>query len=174
MVNIGFFSSSKDSLKNKYNDDIIKLLEKIKNRTKIHNAVYGGGKTGIMGIVYDVFKDNIISHNLEKWKVSDNENIHPDMLARQRAIIESSDIFIVLPGGVGTVSELFDCIMMNDTEQFNKPIIIYNIDNYYDELYNFLGKLYNIGASKKSNILYCNDNIDDIINIINLHFQEVH
>ena len=168
MLNIGFFASSKNSLKDKYYNQVNELLRSIKNIKRINKAVYGGGNTGIMGMVHDVFKDNIISHNLEKWKVYDDENIHPDILNRQRGILESSDVFIVLPGGVGTISELFDCIMMNDTNSFskNKPIIIYDCDNYYSELYKFIENLYQTGASKKCDSLFISSDVNMIVSII--------
>ena len=168
MPNIGFFSSSKNELKNKYSSQILDLLCEIKKINEVKSAVYGGGIKGIMGLVYNVFKDNIISHNLEKWKEFDTENIHPDILSRQKAILDDSDIFIVLPGGVGTVSELFDCIMLNDTNAFSKPIIIYNCDNYYTELYQFIEKLYSTGATKKSELLFISSDINEIVNIIKM------
>ena len=165
-MNIGFFSSSKEIVKNKYCNKIVELLNKIKETKKIKNAVYGGGKNGVMGLVHSVFNNNLIAHNLEKWKISDNEHIHPNIITRQKAIIDDSDLFIVLPGGVGTVSELFDCIMLNDIEEFKKPIIIYNCDNYYSDLYKCINKLYDEGASTKSDLLFMSDDIDTIINII--------
>lgn len=168
MPNIGFFSSSKNELKNKYSSQILDLLYEIKKLKEIKNAVYGGGIKGIMGLVHTVFNDNIISHNLEKWKEFDTENIYPDILSRQKAILDDSDIFIVLPGGVGTVSELFDCIMLNDTNAFSKPIIIYNCDNYYTELYQFIEKLYFTGATKKSDLLFISNDINEIVNIIKM------
>jgi len=168
-MNVGFFSSSKDIVKNKYCNKIVELLNKIKNIKKIKNAVYGGGTIGVMGLVHSVFKDNIISHNLEKWQISPLENIHPNIMIRQKAIIESSDFFVVLPGGVGTVSELFDCIMLNDVNDFKKPIIIYNCDDYYTDLYKFINKLYEEGASTKSDLLFISSDIDMIIDIID-HF----
>jgi uncharacterized protein (TIGR00730 family) len=166
-MNIGFFSSSKEIVKNKYCNKIVELLNKIKKLKNVKNAVYGGGNIGVMGLVHSVFKDNIISHNLEKWQISSSEHIHPNIITRQKAIIDDSDLFIVLPGGVGTVSELFDCIMLNDTDEFKKPIIIYNCDNYYSDLYKFINKLYEDGASTKSDLLFISDDIDIIINIIN-------
>ena len=89
------------------------------------------------------------------------------MLSRQRAILEDSDIFIVLPGGVGTVSELFDCMMLNDVGSYSKPIIIFNPDNYYDEMILFIEKLYNNGASKKSELLVVSSDNNTIISYIN-------
>jgi len=58
--------------------------------------------------------------------------------------------------------------MLNDTNAFSKPIIIYNCDNYYTELYKFIEKLYSMGATKKSDLLYISNNISDIVNIIKM------
>jgi uncharacterized protein (TIGR00730 family) len=165
MVNIGFFASSKDCMKIQYKEQIMNLLLEIKKLPGIDKVVYGGGTTGIMGLVREVFNDRIVSHNIEKWKEFDDENIHPDIITRQRALIENSDLFIVLPGGVGTVSELFDCIMMNDTKSFEKPIFIFNCNDFFTDLLNFIEKLYTSGASKKSNnLLYSIKEVDLFIN----------
>jgi uncharacterized protein (TIGR00730 family) len=174
MINVGFFSSSKDCLKTKYSEEIMKLLLEIKKLDKIKNVVYGGGTIGIMGLVREVFNDKIISHNLEKWKEFDNETIHPDIISRQRALIDNSDLFIVLPGGVGTVSELFDCIMMNDTKSFQKPIMIFNCDDYFTDLYNYIEKLYANGASKKnSSLLYIEKDIGLFIHRLHHYLNEI-
>ena len=172
MVCIGFFASSKDCMKVQYHDQIMELLLEIKKLPNIDKVVYGGGTIGIMGLVREVFCDKIVSHNILKWKEFDDETIHPDMFTRQRAIIENSDLFIVLPGGVGTVSELFDCIMMNDTKSFEKPIIVFNCNDFFTDLLNFIEKLYTSGASKKSNnLLYCEKEVNNIINHLHRHLK---
>ena len=169
MVKIGFFASSKNEMKDKYNDDVNNLLNGINNLNIDITAVYGGGSNGIMGLVYEKFKGKIESHNLEKWKEFPNETIHSNMFDRQRGILENSDLFIVLPGGVGTVSEMFDCIMLNDTSSFSKPVIIFNCKDYYTDLFNYIDKLVSEGASKKQGNLYISSDVITICNIIHHH-----
>lgn len=168
-MRLGIFSSSKDLLKNKYYKEINELLLKLNDNDNIDKVVYGGGKIGIMGMVHNIFmpSNKIISHNLKKWQEYPEENIYDNMFDRQRAIIEDSDCFLVLPGGVGTLSELFDCMMLNDTESCKKNVIIFNCDGYYTELYQYIEKLHNMGSTKKSDMLFISDNINDIINYIN-------
>ena len=167
MVKVCFFCSSKDSIKEKFYVQIIELLNLLKTCDKIEKVIYGGGSIGIMGLVRETFSDKIISHNLEKWKEFEDENIHPNIMERQKALILDSDIFIILPGGVGTISELFDCIMMNDVNSFSKPVIIYNCNNYWTKLYNVIQEIVESGASKPQKMLYITDNSKEIFDLIN-------
>jgi uncharacterized protein (TIGR00730 family) len=166
MVKVGFFSSSKDLMKDKYYDDIMLLLEILKTNKNITKVIYGGGNTGIMGMIHNVFSDMIVSHNLEKWKVYDDENIYPNIMERQKALLLDADLFIVLPGGVGTISEMFDCIMMNDTGNWEKPVILYNCCNYWTNIYNVIKEIQDIGASKPQKLLYMSDNPKEIMELI--------
>lgn len=46
--------------------------------------------------------------------------------------------FIVLPGGFGTLDEFFEILTLKQLERHNKPIIIFNIKGYYDNLWEFI------------------------------------
>lgn len=58
-------------------------------------------------------------------------------------LIEESDALIFMPGGVGTIYELFTAIESKRSGEFNKPIIIYNSNNYFDKLLLFMEGMYN-------------------------------
>ena len=74
-------------------------------------------------------------------------------------MIKKADIFICLPGGFGTLDELFEVITLNQLRIINKKIILVDINKYWDPLKTLLkqldknGFLYNI---KNSNILFKN------------------
>jgi uncharacterized protein (TIGR00730 family) len=63
--------------------------------------------------------------------------VTPDMSERKKTIFAMSDAAVALPGGVGTLEELTEVITLKQLGQFNKPIIIVNVDGFYDHLIEF-------------------------------------
>jgi uncharacterized protein (TIGR00730 family) len=61
-----------------------------------------------------------------------------DIIERKRLMIEKSDAFLILPGGLGTLDELFEVWTGRQVKAHDKPIIIGNWDGYYDKLLSFL------------------------------------
>jgi uncharacterized protein (TIGR00730 family) len=137
-MKIAFFCSARENIRLEYEDRVLSFLEKLTSDIEFTHVVYGGGGVGLMGTVYNFFKDKKIieSHNLEKWRFEENpdENLYTSILKRQKMLLLNSDAYIVLPGGFGTLSEFFDAIILNEIEHRNKPIIVYNCDGYYDKL----------------------------------------
>jgi len=111
------------------------------------HAVFGGGGIGLMG----TFADSLLSGNgkitgvipgfmvAEGWGHSGVTDmiITTDMSERKKTIFEMSDAAVALPGGVGTLEELTEVITLKQLGQFNKPIIIVNINGFYDHLIEF-------------------------------------
>ena len=62
----------------------------------------------------------------------------PDMESRKQTINDMTDAAIVLPGGCGTLDELFEVITLKQLGVYLKPIIILNVDGYYDHLLHHL------------------------------------
>ena len=81
---------------------------------------------------------------------------------------ELSGSIISLPGGVGTWEEFYEALAWNQLGFYSKPIILLNIDNYYDDLYNFTTKSVEEGflPQKTYEDLFLVDNIDEAINIV--------
>ncbi len=55
--------------------------------------------------------------------------------------LEKSDVFIVCPGGVGTMDEFFDFITLRELERHSKKIILFSINHFYDFLFSLLLKM---------------------------------
>lgn len=60
------------------------------------------------------------------------------MSKRKELMAQLSDAFITMPGGIGTLDELFEIMSWNQLDIIDKPIALYNILNYYDDLIRFL------------------------------------
>jgi len=63
------------------------------------------------------------------------EVIHTKTLAeRKQKMIEMSDVFLCLPGGLGTFDEFFEVMALKNAGQLDKPILMYNVEGFYDSL----------------------------------------
>ncbi|HVX25129.1 MAG TPA: TIGR00730 family Rossman fold protein [Parafilimonas sp.] len=106
--------------------------------------IYGGGKNGLMGIVANtVLKNNGKAIGVIPSLLNEKERQHEmltalhiveDMHARKKMMYELSDAAIILPGGYGTMDELFEMITWNQLNIHNKKIVLLNADSYYDHL----------------------------------------
>ena len=110
--------------------------------------VYGGGKSGLMGIVADAALQSgarvvgVIPKALveKEWAHRGCTELHivDTMHDRKRMMAERSDAFLALPGGIGTFEELFEVWTWRQLGYHDKPIGILNIAGYYDRLLDFL------------------------------------
>lgn len=128
---ITVFCSASNSVLPKYKKLAYKLGESIAKQDNI--LVYGGGEHGLMGEVAKGAIDNdgrfvgvITSHLVGKESKSGNTITHivPTMAERKEFIFEQSDFVVVLPGGCGTMDELFEAMTMRIIGERTHPIYI--------------------------------------------------
>jgi uncharacterized protein (TIGR00730 family) len=106
--------------------------------------VYGGGSMGLMGtlatsvldhggFVTGVIPDFLVGreHMLER---AQERIVTRDMHERKRIMFERADAFVALPGGVGTLEELVEQLTWAQLGRHKKPILIANIDGFWDPL----------------------------------------
>ena len=141
---MGIFCSSRASAL-VYEEAVI-LVMAVLSSYGISQIAYGGGNNGLMGIVYREAIYNeipIIGHNLERWSLPqlDNEIIYTNLTERQNGLMKMSDMYLILPGGIGTIYELTQALCHNDVDRIEKPVVIYNVDHYYDTFLLFLTEL---------------------------------
>jgi len=109
--------------------------------------VYGGAGIGLMGAVADAalaggsdvigviperLADRVGHLNLTE------QHIVPTMHERKQAMFDLSDAFVVLPGGLGTLEEMFELLTWAQLRMHTKPVGILNVDGFYDDLLVFL------------------------------------
>lgn len=140
--------SSSENINSKYLDESYLLLKEI---LKDNDLVYGAYNKGIMNKAYTVAHNNnqnIIAITTDKYK-SELDNIDckykictDNIYRRSEELIKQSDIVIILPGGIGTITELIAAIETTRNGEFNKPILIYNMERFFDKFIEFLDKIY--------------------------------
>jgi hypothetical protein len=110
--------------------------------------VYGGGKVGLMGEVADATLAaggrvvGIIPETLQRLEVG-HVGLHelhvvPTMHVRKQMMAERADIFIALPGGIGTLEELYEVWTWRQLGFHDQPIGLLNVNGYYDDLLRFM------------------------------------
>ena len=120
-----------------------------------HALVTGGGRVGMMGTVVEGARTagghtlGIIPQCLVDLEVADLASdelvVTEDMSSRKNVMIARSDAFITLPGGLGTLDELFEVWTTATLAVHRKPMVLLDPDGFYDGL---LGWLREIAAAK--------------------------
>lgn len=78
-------------------------------------------------------------------------SIVPDMHTRKRKMAEESDAFVAMPGGYGTLEEIMECVTWSQLGIHDKPVVLFNIDGFYDHLLNFIAHAIDQGFISKRN-----------------------
>jgi uncharacterized protein (TIGR00730 family) len=110
--------------------------------------VYGGGNVGLMGVIADEVlrlggeATGVIPTALVEREVGHTgltrQFIVKDMHERKAMMAQLSDGFIAMPGGLGTLEELFEMLTWSQLGIHDKPIALYNVDGFYDRLIDFV------------------------------------
>jgi uncharacterized protein (TIGR00730 family) len=110
--------------------------------------VYGGGRVGLMGVIADevlaaggravgVIPELLVNKEVGHRGLSEL-HVVPDMHQRKKMMADLSDAFVALPGGAGTLEELFEVYTWAQLGYHRKAVALYNIDGYYDPLVSML------------------------------------
>ena len=145
--------SSSDSLDSEIVSDCRELVEDIASIPGV-DLVYGAYNQGLRGVCYDAFQkqgkkiigvtpkiyeDDIDSFLLDEFYLTDTT------IERFHKIYEESDVFLFLPGGIGTFSEFFNAVEEHRTMKDDKRIILYNGTYFYTPMIKELYHLYQEG-----------------------------
>lgn len=120
--------------------------------------VYGGGDCGLMGAVANgviekkgetigVFPRSLGRIEVEHKGLSTMHMVD-SMHERKQIMYDNADVFVILPGGCGTMDEMFEVITWRQIKIHDKPVIIYNHQGYWDHLALLLEHMVNQGFAK--------------------------
>ena len=145
-----------------------------------HSLVFGGGGNGLMGaaargvhsaggyilgVVPQFFKDE----NIEEICDFCDELIYTDSMRSRKQIMEdNADAFIIAPGGIGTLEEFFEILTLKQLCRHNKPIALYNLMGYYDDLSNTMEQAVkkNFIRANCKKLYFLTDNLGDMFDYI--------
>lgn len=162
---------------NKGNDDSLERAAKELGQwigDSGHALVYGGSKTGLMGILAEsavksggkvtgVEPEMFIQSEVQYDGVTELI-VTKDFPERKRKMIELGNAFIAFPGGTGTLEEIAEVISQTALEQLDAPCILYNLNGYYDGLKALLFHMIEMGLSteERQKQIYFAENLADI------------
>lgn len=116
-----------------------------------YSLIFGGGNYGMMGAVASGVRENNgeITAIAPTWinEFTDgfeevNEFIETETMHQRKTLfLDQSDVFIVCPGGVGTMDELFDLLTLKDFERHSKKIILFSMNHFYEFLFSMIMKM---------------------------------
>lgn len=113
--------------------------------------VYGGGKVGLMGVVADAVLQaggtvlGVIPEHLLKMEVGHGAltelRVVQTMHERKQIMAENADAFVALPGGIGTLEELFEVWTWSHLGYHDKPVVLLDTDRYWQPLLDCVGHM---------------------------------
>jgi uncharacterized protein (TIGR00730 family) len=116
-----------------------------------HTLVSGGACVGMMGALADAARKagahtiGIIPQSLVDIEVADRQSdellVTDGMLARKAIMIDKADAFLTLPGGIGTLDELFEVWTTGTLAIHTKPVVLLDVDGFYTGLTDWLDGL---------------------------------
>lgn len=142
--------------------------------------IYGGAKVGLMcavaestlahggrvvGVIPEVLVDLEVAHQgITELHIVDT------MHTRKALMGEKSDAFIVMPGGFGTLEEMFEVLAWQTLKLHTKPILLLNINGFYDQLLAFLDHAVAQGMLKQKSreILLVANSVEEAVIVLNL------
>ncbi|MBE6720552.1 MAG: TIGR00730 family Rossman fold protein [Ruminococcaceae bacterium] len=143
-MNICVFGAASVLIDKKYIDAVEEMGEHLAKNG--HDLVFGSGSTGLMGaaargfrkgggkthgVIPEFFKEDLsefVDFNCDKMTYTES------MRERKAVMEDAADAFIITPGGIGTFEEFFEVLTLKQLGRHRKPIVIYNIDGYYDNM----------------------------------------
>ncbi|MGY3264738.1 uncharacterized protein (TIGR00730 family) [Lysobacter sp. HA35] len=114
-------------------------------------VVYGGGNVGLMGVVADAALEaggeviGVIPEQLVNWEVAHRGltklEVVADMHTRKARMFDLSDAFVALPGGFGTLDEMFEMLTWRQLGLGDRPCAFLDIDGFYAPLMSMLDRM---------------------------------
>lgn len=146
-MNITLYGSASEKIDRAYIDGVEELGRAMAQRG--HTMVFGAGSTGLMGAaargMYSAGGHIIgvtphFMHEMEPVSDLCTELIATETMAERKTIMEEkADAFIITPGGLGTLDEFFQILTLKILNRQDKPIVLYNINSFWDSLLGVIG-----------------------------------
>jgi cytokinin riboside 5'-monophosphate phosphoribohydrolase len=175
-MNICVFCSSSNAIADVYFNDAERLGEFIGSHG--HSLINGGANVGLMEAVTIAARKSgartlgIIPERMQEKNLVSNHSheveITADMMFRKERMRQTSDAFVALPGGFGTLEEILEVITLKQLDYHRKAIVFINTANFFDALFNQFEKGFQENFSKPEykKLYYIASSPEDAINYI--------
>ena len=146
-MNITVYGAASEKIDHYYIESVEALGREMARRG--HALVFGAGSTGLMGAAARGLSEEngtIIGvtphfmHTLEPIYERCTKLIHTETMSERKDIMEKlADAFVIVPGGIGTFDEFFQILTLKKLGRHNKPIVLYNVGNFWDNMLGVIG-----------------------------------
>lgn len=171
------YGAAKDNIREEYKEASYLLGKAIADADD--KLIFGGGSSGLMGATARGAKEangtiiGVVPNFMDKIEpifYDCTQIIRTETMGSRKEVMEqNADVFVILPGGVGTMDEFFQILTLESLNRTGAPILVYNIAGYYDHLYNFLQYMIEEGFVSKEAITrkctFCNT-LEEIMEVI--------
>lgn len=123
-----------------------------------YGMVFGGGGLGLMGETARAARDggarvqgilpDFLKHLEPPLSTGEKVILTPDLFQRKALMMERSDAFVCLPGGNGTMDEFFEVLTSAQLDVHAKPIVVVNVEAFFDPLLSLLDQIVAKGFAK--------------------------
>ena len=174
MKSVAVYCGSNPGLDVVYADQAIALGQAIAARGM--RLVFGGGNVGLMGIIADAVLQKggevigIIPQQLMEWEVAHTGltelEVVSNMHERKMRMFDLSDGFIAMPGGFGTMDEMFEMLTWRQIGIADKPCAFFNVNEFYSPLVQMMDQMVSQGFlhREQRNDLHVGADIDVMLN----------
>ena len=184
-MRICVYGAASPTIDIKYVESVEKMGKEIAKRG--HSLVFGGGGNGLMGAaargvksenghVLGVIPQFFETENVEAIFEFCDELIKPETMRQRKQLMEdNADAFIIVPGGIGTFEEFFEILTLKQLCRHNKPIAIYNIFGYYDEIDYAMKQAVEKNFIKRNckELYFITDNLNELFDYIEAPVKEI-
>ena len=181
-LRIGIFSGSRfpidEDAKSGLTDNLLDIARSLNPRK--HVVVYGGGASGLMSVIpkeFDVRGGQVVGIDarmfVEKYGAAPfgQQYVEETFGGRQKRLIECADVFLALPGGLGTVYEVMEVMVYNDLKLWKRDpgrvrrIIVFNHRGAFDGMKQHIQEAVEAGyvvASSAETVNWC-DTVEEVM-----------
>lgn len=146
-MKITLYGAASNAIDNVYKEKVYELGREMALRG--HTMVYGAGGGGLMGAAAEGLHDNggriigVTPHfmnTVEPIYEHCTEFIATETMSERKDIMENmADAFVIVPGGIGTFDEFFQTLTLKKLGRHNKPIVLYNVNGFWDNMLAVVG-----------------------------------
>lgn len=150
------------------------------------DLVYGGGRIGLMGVIADAVLAHggkvfgVIPEHLQQKETAHEGltelQVVADMHVRKATMAQMADAFVALPGGAGTLEEIFEAWTWAQLGYHTKPCAFYNVSGFYDPLLQMIDRMSESGflSPIHSDMLIKADDPESLLSSINAYKTPIH
>lgn len=156
-MRVTVYTSSSDAVDERFRTAALDLATRLADRGD--ELIYGGTAVGVMGVLADAMRaagghvTGVLPQLMADRGLADSDCdellVTADMAGRKQQMIGRADAFVALPGGFGTLEELFEVLTLRQLGYHDKPIVLVDVDGFFQPLLGVFEELFASGFAKR-------------------------